>query len=73
MAILTVGRATTHLSLEKKQFVVIIPPFNVIDENVQHYYGQENVQSLAEIVLDVFTYNFKRRNDIKKRFFSNGR
>ena len=69
---LTVGRTTTHLSLEKKQFVDIIP-FKVIDENVQHYYGQKNVQSLAEIVLDVFTYNFKRRNDINKLFFSNGR
>ena len=37
---LTVGRATTHFSLEKKQFVDIIPPSKVIDENVQHYYGQ---------------------------------
>ena len=57
----------------KKQFVDIIPPFKVIDENVQHYYGQKNVQSLAEIVLDVFTYNFKRRNDINKLFFSSER
>ena len=34
---LTVGRRTTHLSLEKKQFVDIIPPSKDIDENVQHY------------------------------------
>ena len=29
----------------------------------------KNVQSLAVIVLDVFAYNFKRRNDINKLFF----
>ena len=41
---LTVGRATTHFSLEK-QFVDIIPPSKVIEKNVQHYFGQKNVQS----------------------------
>ena len=30
----------------------------------------ENVQSLAVIVLDVFLYNFWRRNDINKLFFA---
>ena len=38
---LTVGRLTTHFSLKKKQFVDIIPPSKVIDENGQHYYGQK--------------------------------
>ena len=33
----------------------------------------KNVQSLAVIVLDVFAYNFKRRNDINKLFFSSER
>ena len=31
----------------------------------------KNVQSLTVIVLDVFVYNFWRRNDINKLFFSN--
>ena len=31
---LTVGRPTTHFSLEKKQFVDIIPPSKVIEKNV---------------------------------------
>ena len=35
--------------------------------------GRENVQSLAVIVLDVFAYNFKRRNVINKLFFSSER
>ena len=39
----TVGRPTTHYSLEKKQFVDIIPPSKVIDENVQHYYVRPEI------------------------------
>ena len=76
---LTVGRRTSHFSLEKNRLLISFLLQKLWSKTSNTIWTRDklmledgvDIQSLTQIVLDVLLNNCWRRNDINKRFFSN--